>query len=378
MFFQYYVGGAKTDFWTLPLTSTCASGMVWSVAGVKIGSGGYVYAVLNSSTISIPPTRQSHLYKFTLGGTVVWNQQIGANATSAAGLSAVTIGGTEYIVVTGDTSDAITGTTPIGGSDGFAVAFNNSGTQQWARRFGSSGNETVRAMVTNPIGTRIYAVGHTNGLVSGATSLTGTAVVSNAGLNDALIVEIRTDAVPGVTRTVQFGSSGGDSATAVSYDASLSRLVVAGETDSSLSLARLGGGGQDAFWVSILNSTFQQAIPVQQFGSAGNETVRGVFSPALTSDVFISGSTTGSLSFKANPDGNNDVFLSKYSASGNFIWDWQSVVAGNESGGLLASEDAFSEGPAPLYMGGSTDVAGWPISGGLGAGDAYLLMLEGY
>lgn len=377
IFVRIEVGGTITS-WIHPMVSNCTSSGDWRVASVHIGTGGYIYAVLTQSTDIPPAYSTTRLYKFTMGGSVVWSRQIGANATLGTGLAITTIGSTEYIVVTGRTSDTIPGTTPIGATDGFVVAHDNFGVQQWAHKVGSSGGENIGGLATNPFATRLYLLGSTNGVVPGAVSLSGVPVTANLGGTDAIIIEFRTDGTPGVTRSVQFGGSDADALTAGAYDALNNRIVVAGQTYSTLASPRLGGGSQDAFWLSLSNSTFHQATGIRQFGSATHETVAGVFVPSLTGDVYLAGSTNGSLSFGANPDANSDVFVAKYSANGGFLWDWQSLRPGAESGGLLASDDQYSDGPARLFLAGGTDATGWPTSGGLGGWEAFSLTLEGY
>lgn len=376
-FFSLYVNGINTSGWTLP-NNVCATGLYSSVSGVRIGAGGYVYAVINRySALTFTPVKQTYLYKFTLSGGVVWSQQIGANATTGAKLSIATHSGSDAIIVAGTTNDTIAGTTSIGGSDGFVVAFDSSGSQLWQHKFGSTSNDIITAAASDPLGTRIYAVGHTDGVVTGATSLTGTAVTANLGGLDVFVAEVNTTSIPSVSRTLQFGTSANDYGTAITYRSSPLGFVVAGNTLGTFAPSRLGGGAQDAFFVPVLASTFQQAVSPKQFGASGDENVTGVFSPTLTNDIFLSGHTDGSLSHGTNPGG-VDLFVTKYSGSGDFLWEWQSLVIGDEISAALASNDQYSDGKAELNLVGRTTSTSWPVVGGLGGTEAFLVDLEAY
>jgi hypothetical protein len=78
---------------------------------------------------------------------------------------------------------------------------------------------------------------------------------------------------------------------------------------------------------------------IRQFGSAGDEWIRGVTTDGL-GNIYVSGSTNGSLTVP-NPTGVFTPYLTQFDSDGNQLWVNQDVpVAGSDLGGVRVATDS--------------------------------------
>ena len=106
---------------------------------------------------------------FSADGTTLLSRQVGTSA--AESLSTIAIDLQNNIYLGGQTEGALIGAAGNGGTDVFLRVFGIDGSTQLTRQFGTSGDDSVEAMVVLGDGTT-YLAGDTNGALIG-TSLGG-------------------------------------------------------------------------------------------------------------------------------------------------------------------------------------------------------------
>jgi len=82
------------------------------------------------------------------------------------------------VYVTGFTRGALDGNTSAGSNDLFVVKYSYSGTKQWTKQLGTSGNDNASGVATDSSG-NVYVTGYTRGGLDG----------TNAGSRDIFVVK---------------------------------------------------------------------------------------------------------------------------------------------------------------------------------------------
>lgn len=150
---------------------------------------GHTNGTVTFGDITLSSTMSSNIYlvKTDDEGTVLWATKLGAsNGYNGVGLITIDIAGAIYL--TGNFSQpANFGSTvlsPVGGDDVFVAKTNNSGTLEWAKGFGSTGNDSGSSIAVDVQGD-VYVAGYFRGTVNfGGTTLT------SAGGADAFLMKI--------------------------------------------------------------------------------------------------------------------------------------------------------------------------------------------
>ena len=244
---------------------TRADDIAWAVAVDGTGD-----AYVSGSTWGVFPGRTSYgandafLRKYGADGSVRWTRQFGSAKRDSAGAVAVDGDGDAYIA--GTTEGLLPGQTALGRITAFVREYGPNGGVRWTRQFGStpeqytiayaialddSGDAYVAGQASSggseaflreygPSGgllqSRHFGARDDTGALGVAVDTRGVAYVAgytygafpghaNAGLGDAFVRAIGPGG--GIVWTRQFGSSGYDSAQAVSIDA-LGDVYVAG------------------------------------------------------------------------------------------------------------------------------------------------------
>ena len=96
-----------------------------------------------------------------------WTKQLGTSSGDSG--SGVTTDSSGNIYVTGSTEGDLDGNTNSGGQDIFLVKYDSSGTKQWTKQLGTSGNDYGWSVTTDTSG-NIYVTGWTYGGLDGKTS----------------------------------------------------------------------------------------------------------------------------------------------------------------------------------------------------------------
>lgn len=154
------------------------------VGGVDVG-GGRVYVsarfrttgVFGATTLTSAGDWDGALVCLNDAGVFQWAK--GFHSSSAVSMNSVLVDG-GFVYVTGTYTGSLrienTTLTGIGGTDSFLAKFDTNGNLIWAKRFGSTGNDIVRAMSKDNNG-RLYLVGD----FTGTWSLDEVSLVSQGG-----------------------------------------------------------------------------------------------------------------------------------------------------------------------------------------------------
>ena len=111
------------------------------------------------------------LVKYNSSGTKQWTKQLGTSSMDWG--EGVTTDSSGNIYVTGFTEGGLDGNTNSGGWDIFLIKFNSSGTKQWTKQLGTSSQDVGENVTTDSSG-NIYVTGYTDGGLDGNTSSVST------------------------------------------------------------------------------------------------------------------------------------------------------------------------------------------------------------
>jgi len=320
-----FLGGS--DAWCAPLDLAGALGARTGsgsegddeVTGLAMSTTGE-FAYLSASTDGLYPgaedptggflgERDALLIRTDAEGRPRWARQFGTQGDDAANGVAVTAD--DDAVVAGTTSDEALGfddeSLRRGGRDAWVARSDPFGNQRWLTPFGTSADDTGRAVTAGGDATRgtetIVAVGSTNGDVrsstDGAEQLVAPGSAPAAGGSDVLVVAV--DAGGRQQWITQLGSVGDDDAAGAVVDGET--VYVAGTAGAAIVGAQrvdvpgaadgAGGGGRDAFLSAydLATGTWRWTAV---FGSTGDERVTGL---TLSDDghVVVVGTTSGTL-----------------------------------------------------------------------------------
>lgn len=309
--------GGATDVWCAPLTDGTELDAVRQlggpdnerITGLAMDRGLDLAYASGSASAPLPGAERNSdaalggedalALQIGLGGLPEWARQFGTNGEDSA--NGVTMSENGDGVFVGATDGSLDGPS-FGGRDAWISRFDRSGTQRWTTQVGSEGNE-VFADVT-PLGEarrgteRYVAVGATDGdFGAGLTAPSGGLDVAVASFGPAGDLQWAT----------RFGTETDDVATAVVVDGDT--LYVTGTTGGELGeLAEdLGpGGGTDGFLAAV-DSNSGDVLWVLRFGSDDDDVVNAA---AVTRDglLVVAGTTSGSIGDNES-GGGTDGFL---------------------------------------------------------------------
>jgi len=196
--------------------------------------------------------------------------------------------------------------------------YNNSGTKQWTRIWGSSTSESGRGVSVDNA-ENVYVVGTT------ADSFDGQ---SNNGHYDLCLTKFNSSGTKQWTRI--WGSSTQDSGRGVSVD-NAGNIYVTGYAGGSFD-GQINNGISDLFLTKYNSSGTKQWTRI--WGSSTSDSGKDI-SIDSENNVYVAGYTTGSFDGQSNTsEGTNDLCLTKYNSNGTKQWTriWGSSLADNGYG----------------------------------------------
>lgn len=232
------------------------------------------------------------------------------------------------VYISGDNRDPLLGGPSFGGQDAFVAKYDSDGIQKWVRRLGTAENEESNGISADIFG-NLYVTGSTGGALGGSFA---------GGFFDAYIAKY--NAGGSLQWVRQFGTSQIDVSNSVSADG-LGNAYISGQTTGSLAGPSLGS--RDAF-VGKYDSSGNQ-LWLKQTGSANFEVSLGVSGREQT-NVYL----TGFVQPIAGPRDSQDYFLTKYDATGNFVFSRQ-VGSATFDQALAVSADGIGS----IYVTGVTN-----------------------
>ena len=244
------------------------------------------------------------LVKFNSAGERAWTEQFGSLLADEA--NAVATDASGNVLVAGAASGIILPSCPLlaclhaGASNLFVAKFDSEGTRLWAGELGSNKDDVAYALATNAAGDVLVV-----GSMAGA-SLDGN---SNAGSPSSEAFIVRYDSAGQKLGTRLFGTPQNEVASAVSINAA-GTVAIAGTTAGNL--YGTVAGPNDGFIGTFSASAAPRAG--HQFGSTGNDHVKGIATDA-TGNFFVVGGTTGALNGNSKT-GTQDFFVAKFGPNG--------------------------------------------------------------
>src|SRR5438132_278716 len=170
----------------------------------------------------------AYLQKYDPNGNLIWTHQFGtAGSDEPRGVAANAAG----VYVTGLTDGTLPGQVNAGSPDAFIWKFDPSGSDAWAREFGTSAADTANGIAV--AGSHVYVTGYTQDTFPGQVG----------GGDDAFLRNY--DADGNLTWMDQFGTPTSDGGEGVAANGS--RVYVAGYTFGTFPGETNFGGGTDAF-----------------------------------------------------------------------------------------------------------------------------------
>lgn len=209
-------------------------------------------------------TDQLFLIKFDGNLNKKWHKQFGSYGGSSFAMG-VAVDSNDDAYVVGNTTGVVRGANPTsssetneGGRDHFivkvgeyfdVVSRKHKGRIEWARQFGTPGNEFARD-ITIDAEDNLYVAGNTTGSFDEAKP--------NAGGTDAFVGKYDAKGEELVVR--QFGAGGNDSAQGIAHDALTKSVLVTGNTNGSFDGAA-NAGGADGFLFKVRDENLNAGPP---------------------------------------------------------------------------------------------------------------------
>ncbi len=347
VFLQRYNNGGK-EMWTRQFGTPGddAATVVGSLAveDRNVYVGGLVSAALPGQ--SYAGDWDAFVRRYDPAGQEVWTRQFGTGGPDVVQGISVNHGS---VYIGGFTSGALPGQTNAGGVDAFVRAYNENGDELWTRQFGTAGTDYVWSVAAGEDG--VYAVGQTDGALTGQTSAGGTdAFIRKYGLGGDDLW------------TRQFGTSRSDALHGVAVHGEV--VYAAGEVQGTLP-DQTSAGGFDAF-VQKYDSNGETTW-TRQFGTTGRDNIWGV--EAAETGVFVVGFVGGALPGQTYA-GVVDAFVRWYGDAGGLGFTFQFGTPGPD----IANDVAFEDPEEGVYVAGATSgpLFGQPYSGDR---DAFVLKI---
>ena len=300
------VGNTNAGDWDIFIAKYDTNGTKqWAkLLGTSGGDGGYGIVVDSSGNVYVTGhtkgdldgnpnagDRDIFIAKYDTNGTKQWTKLLGTSGNEKGYGIVVDSSGNVYI--TGYTTGDLHGNTNAGLYDIFVTKYDPSGTKQWTKLLGTSGNEKGEGIVVDSSG-NVYVTGYTTGDLDGNT---------NAGNWDIFIAKYDTNGTKQWTKLL--GTSSIDYGLGITADSS-SNVYVTGYTKGDLD-GNTNAGDRDIFIAKYDTNGTKQWTKL--LGTLSNDYGFGITADS-NSNVYVTGNTMGDLDGNPNA-GLADIFVWK-------------------------------------------------------------------
>ncbi len=291
-------------------------------------------------------------------GQTGWAERFGG-AQNDAGYS-VTVDGSGDIIVVGTfqgTADLGGGpVTSVGAADMYVAKYSPSGLYQWSKHFGGSGTITPRAVALDASGNVVVTGSFTGTVNFGGGSVTGTSYT-----NDIFVAKYSSSGAYLWSKT--FGSTGDDSGYGIAIDSG-GNVVVAGTFSAYVDFGGgylIGYGTRNLFLAKY--SPSGAYIWSKTIGNGSNNMPYGM-AVDNNDNILVTGSFNNSLDFGGGTltsNGQSDIFLAKYSSSGAHVWSRGFGSSGSDVGYGIAVDGSGNVVVTGSFM-GTVDFGGGTLT----------------
>jgi hypothetical protein len=307
-------------------------------------------------------TMDIFIAEYAASGGYLWSRVIGSTSDEAGkGVATDTSGNVLVTGYQGSYSVDYGGGPQYdrGGNDIFIAKYSSAGSWVWSKTIGGSGYDQGNAIAADGSG-NVFATGYI-GAAAGGVDFGGGPLVS-AGLYDVFLAKY--SAAGQYLWAKRFGGTGNDTGLAVSTD-SAGNVIIAGTFEGTVDFGggALSSAGLRDIFVAKYSATGQH-LWSKRFGSSGDEVGYGVAVDSA-GDVVLSGKFQNSVSFGGTTltsAGGDDIFLAKLSgATGAHVW---SKRFGSTSGDVSLGVDVDGSGNVVMtgYFTGSVNFGGTVLS----------------
>jgi len=326
--------------------------------GVAVDSSGNLYVTgytdggLDGNSSS--GKQDFFLTKYNSSGTKEWTKQEGSSGNDYA--YGVAVDSSDNIYVTGYTDKKFHGNNNSGRFDIFLVKYNSSGIRQWTKQLGTSNNDYASAVATDS-SDNIYVTGNTWGGLDGSTKpsycMGYSTVKASKECTDTFLVKYNSSGTKQWVKQLEGSSKSYDKSQGLAVDSS-DNIYVAGFTNGGLD-GNTNSGKHDILLVKYNSGGSKQWL--QQLGSSNNDFGLGVGVDSK-GNIYVTGYTEGGLEGNTN-SGERDIFLVKYNSSGTKQWTKQLGTPTFEEGHGVAVDSSdniyvtgWTRGKLDIYSGG--------------------------
>ena len=343
--------GANVDFDPSPATALLSSN---GDAGGDPGYGGDIFIAKYSST-------GQYLWAFHVGGTLIGDDGIVIKSDAAGNIY---VGGYFFESVDFDPSPS-SAILNLNFGTGFVAKYNTNGQYQWAFNFGAANVSNSMFDIELDGSGNVYATGYFQGTNIDFDPSPATAALSSAGNYDAFVAKYTASGQ--YLFGFRIGGFGIDVSRGITIDNSDNFYLVGDfegsniDFDPSPATALLSSNGAGDVFVAKYSSTGQYLWAFNA-GSGGSEIGWDIDND--NNNIYVTGGFTGISDFNPTAatdnltsNGGRDIFLAKYSSSGNYICAFNVGKSGDDNGfsiQIAGSETFYLSGG---FQGNNVDFA---------------------
>jgi hypothetical protein len=335
--------------------------------------GSFMGTVSFGSTSLTSAGGDGYVAKFNSAGDAVWAIKVGSADSRVEYGTSVKVDGSGNVFAAINFFNTVNvgaaTLTSAGEGDMIIAKLNaNTGAEVWVKQFGGVGDESILSIALAPSGDIFFSGGYFTSAVLGAVSLTAI-----DGL-DAFVGKL--DSSGDLKWVKAISATGWENALSLGTDAN-SNCFVTGYLSGNISIGNIALspiGNQDVFVAKI--TSLGEVSWAKTAGGADYENGESVAvdanGNAYLTGYFTRTATFGDKSLTSN-NISRDIFVSKLSATGEFLWTKQAGSSENDYGHSIAVDasgtihvtGSFSRditiGTTPLTNNGGDDIYLWKI-----------------